>query len=160
MSSFTGVSSIRNVQWKFQKNLQESILLILKTQYIIWIFRVVSLFSYQGSLLWHFASAINIISNRFCFVKTFLKLFLFCCFVFTASARYILSDGDTFVNTFFHFFWFFFNICSNPRKFDIFRDFRAVLTDSPIVIRLPSIAKGYPAGGFQPDIPSLHWVLL
>ena len=126
----------------------------------IWIFRVVSLFSYQGSLLSHFASAINIISNRFCFVKTFLKLFLFCCFVFTASARYILSDGDTFVNTFFHFFWFFFNICSNPRKFDIFRDFRAVLTDSPIVIRLPSIAKGYPAGGFQPDIPSLHWVLL
>ena len=107
-----------------------------------------------------FASAINIISNRFCFVKTFLKLFLFCCFVFTASARYILSDGSTFVNTFFHFFWFFFNICSNPRKFDIFRDFRAVLTGSPIVIRLPSIAKGYPAGGFQPDIPSLHWVLL
>ena len=73
----------------------------------IWIFRVVSLFSYQGSLLSHFASAINIISNRFCFVKTFLKLFLFCCFVFTASARYILSDGDTFVNTFFHFFDFF-----------------------------------------------------
>ena len=69
----------------------------------IWIFRVVSLFSYQGSLLSHFASAINIISNHFCFVKTFLKLFLFCCSVFTASARYILSDGDTFVNTFFHF---------------------------------------------------------
>ena len=57
-----------------------------------------------------FVSAINIISNRFCFVKTFLKLFLFCCFVFTASARYILSDGNTFVNTFFHFFELFFII--------------------------------------------------
>ena len=75
MSSFTGVSSIRNVQWKFQKNLQESILLILKTQYIIWIFRVVSLFSYQGSLLSLFASAINIISNLFDVVNTFFNFF-------------------------------------------------------------------------------------
>ena len=159
MSSFTGVSSIRNVQWKFQKNLQESILLILKTQYI---------FEFSG--LFH-CSVIKVLCCCFCvsdkyYIKSlllcqdFFKTFLFCCFVFTASARYILSDGNTFVNTFFHFFWFFFSICSNPRKFDIFRDFRAVLTDSPIVIRLPSIAKGYPAGGFQPDIPSLHWVLL
>ena len=63
-----------------------------------------------------FASAINIISNRFCFVKTFLKLFLFCCFVFTASARYILSDGGTFVNTFFKLFLIFFVYFSKVPK--------------------------------------------
>ena len=54
MSSFTGVSSIRNVQWKFQKNLQESILLILKTQYI---------FEFSG--LFH-CSVIKVLCCRFC----------------------------------------------------------------------------------------------
>ena len=41
----------------------------------IWIFRVVSLFSYQGSLLSRFASAINIISNLFDVVNTFFNFF-------------------------------------------------------------------------------------
>lgn len=90
------------------------------------------------------------------FFKTFFVL-LFC--LYRVSKIYIIRRRH-FCQHFFSFFLIFFNICSNPRKFDIFRDFRAVLTDSPIVIRLPSIAKGYPAGGFQPDIPSLHWVLL
>ena len=67
----------------------------------IWIFRVVSLFSYQGSLLSHFASAINIISNLFDVVNTFFN-FLFCFFI--ASTDTILSNPFDFVNTFFIFF--------------------------------------------------------
>ena len=66
----------------------------------IWIFRVVSLFSYQGSLLSLFASAINIISNLFDVVNTFFNFF-FCFFI--ASTDIILSNPFDFVNTFFHF---------------------------------------------------------
>ena len=134
-------------------------MLILKTQYI---------FEFSG--LFH-CSVIKVLCCRFCvsdkyyikslllcqdFFKTFFVL-LFC--LYRVSKIYIIRRQH-FCQHFFSFFLIFFNICSNPRKFDIFRDFRAVLTGSPIVIRLPSIAKGYPAGGFQPDIPSLHWVLL
>ena len=67
MSSFTGVSSIRNVQWKFQKNLQESILLILKTQYI---------FEFSG--LFH-CSVIKVLCCRFCVSdKYYIKSLLLC----------------------------------------------------------------------------------
>ena len=99
MSSFTGVSSIRNVQWKFQKNLQESILLILKTQYI---------FEFSG--LFH-CSVIKVLCCRFCVSdKHYIKSlwccqhffnFLFCFFI--ASTDTILSNPFDFVNTFFHF---------------------------------------------------------
>ena len=47
-----------------------------------------------------FASAINIISNLFDVVNTFLN-FLFCFFI--ASTDTILSNPFDFVNTFFHF---------------------------------------------------------
>ena len=48
--------------------------------------------------------------------QDFFKTFLFFCFVFTASARYILSDGGTFVNTFFKLFLIFFAYFSKVSK--------------------------------------------
>ena len=99
MSSFTGVSSIRNVQWKFQKNLQESILLILKTQYI---------FEFSG--LFH-CSVIKVLCCRFCVSDKYYIKFLWCCqhffnflfCFFIASTDTILSNPFDFVNTFFSF---------------------------------------------------------
>ena len=71
-------------------------MLILKTQYI---------FEFSG--LFH-CSVIKVLRCRFCSV--------FLCF--TASARYILSDGGTFVNTFFKLFCF--AVLSLPRQQDIY----------------------------------------
>ena len=86
MSSFTGVSSIRNVQWKFQKNLQESILLILKTQYI---------FEFSG--LFH------------CSVIKVLKLFL-CC-LSTGATLISYHSFFSLSTTFFNFFYFSWTLC-------------------------------------------------
>ena len=136
MSSFTGVSSIRNVQWKFQKNLQESILLILKTQYI---------FEFSG--LFH-CSVIKVLCCRFCvsdkyyikslllcqdFFKTFFVL-LFC--LYRVSKIYIIRRQH-FCQHFFSFFLIFFSICSNPRKFDIFpQNLFPFHTDCPLIFKV------------------------
>ena len=96
--SFTGVpfpvSRVGTFFMNIQKNIQELLKLYLKLLFIVlkivWIFRVVSLFSYQGSFplfLWVSAA-----------------LFLF----FTASANIILSNIFHIVNTFFNFFSTFF----------------------------------------------------
>ena len=75
MSSFTGVSSIKKRSMKISKESSGINLVDSENSIYIWIFRVVSLFSYQGSLLSLFASAINIISNLFDVVNTFFNFF-------------------------------------------------------------------------------------
>ena len=70
----------------------------------IWIFRVVSLFSYQGSSL----SLYRV--SKIYYIKSFLLCqhffsFSFCFFI--ASTNIILSNPFGFVKSFFDFFWFF-----------------------------------------------------
>ena len=78
---------------------------------IHWIFRVVSLFNYQGACLSLFASDFVIISHRFQLVKHFFKKFFkfFWCVVVLSNSLLILPQLFLFVNYFFQSFLIFLN---------------------------------------------------
>ena len=159
MSSFTGVSSIRNVQWKFQKNLQESILLILKTQYI---------FEFSG--LFH-CSVIKVLRCRFCVSDKYYIKSLWCCqhffkfsFLFLYRVnRYYLIKSIRFCQYFFSFsskkfFWLLLP-CKESTFMRIIRQLTngegGIWTLAPLLTTY-SLSRGAPSAslGTSPNCPT------